>query len=343
MSVRGADISSLPAQEAHGTTYSSNGIAAPLEKILAANGATYVRIRLWVNPTKGDSTLATALALARRAARARLKILLDVTYSSWWSTQRAQPTPAAWADQPLPTLVKTVRSYTRGVLSAFVEQGTPVSIVQLGNEINAGILWPTGKVDTDGSGNWSAFAELLNAGIAGARAVTPGVRIVLHTDLGSDYGAAQAFYDQAMAAGVTDWDIIGVSYYPFWQGNLAALRHNLNSLAARYDRQVLVAEAGYPWTLANTTSTSWVKSAKALPDGRAYPPTASGQARYYAALRAVVRSVPDGRGLGVLIWEPGWLPGVAAVPGQPTPAFANLTLFDDTGAALPALRTAFGG
>lgn len=343
MSVRGADISSLLAEEDNGATYTVDGTAAPLERILATNGATYVRIRLWVNPTNGDSTLTTALAIARRATAAGLKVFLDLHYSDWWADPSSQQTPAAWAGQPLPTLVATVRAYTSGALSAFAKQGTPVSMVEIGNEIDAGILWPTGRVKLDGTGNWSAFAELLNAGITGARAVTPGVTIVLHTALGSDNGAAQAFYDHVVAAGVTGWDAIGLSYYPYWQADLAALQNNLDRLAARYGRPVLIVETSYPWTLADTTSASWVNTATTLPDGQAYPATESGQAAYYTALRNVVRAVPDGRGLGLLVWEPGWLPGVAAVPGRPTPAFANLTLFDAAGHALPAVSTAFGG
>jgi arabinogalactan endo-1,4-beta-galactosidase len=329
------------AEERTGTQYSSNGVGAPLEQILAANGANYVRIRLWVNPADGSSDLANALAIGRRATAAGLKIFLDLHYSDWWADDTTQTIPAAWAGQSLTALTSTVRTYTTGVMSAFANQGTHVSMVEVGNEIDAGILWPIGKVSLDGSGNWAAFGQLLNAGIAGARAAEPTVKIVLHTALGSDNGAATAFYYHVIAAGVTNWDILGLSYYPFWQSNLAALSSNLDSLANRYARPVLIVETSYPWTLSNTTSSSWVTTTAALPDGALYPPTPAGQAGYYSALRNVVAAVPSGRGLGFLAWEPGWLPGVAAVPGQTTPAFANLTLFDNSGSALPALSQAF--
>jgi len=158
-----------------------------------------VRLRLWVDPPAGYSDLQSVLAMARRAKAAGMRILLDPHYSDFWADPQKQPTPAAWAGQDLPTLAATVRAYTRDALNALSAQGTPAQMLQLGNEIRNGILWPTGQLD-----------------------------------------GTQA-----------KWDVIGLSYYPFWHGTLSQLRTNLDDLSQRCRRDIAVVETQYGWTLDN--------------------------------------------------------------------------------------------
>jgi arabinogalactan endo-1,4-beta-galactosidase len=339
--VRGADVSSTLAEEAAGTTLSSDGRIQPIEQILAAAGANYVRLRVWVDPLAGDNDEETALTLARRAHAAGLKIFLDLSYSDWWTDTTRQAPPKAWAGQTPSQLTRTVRSYTQHVLADFARQGTPVSMVEIGNEIDRGILWPDGRVGPDGRGNWSMLARFVNAGIAGARAADPSVRIVLHVSVGSDHRAAVSFFDHLTAAGVHDFDVIGLSYYAYWQRSLDALGDTMDGLARRYHRPVLIAETDYPWTLSGNPADRWVTDRAQLPDAKRFPPTPAGQAAFFVALRRVISEVPDGRGLGLIDWEPGWLPGVSAGPGQSDAAFSNLTMFDTRGRALPSLDVAF--
>jgi arabinogalactan endo-1,4-beta-galactosidase len=134
------------------------------------------------------------------------------------------------------------------------------------------------------------------------------------------------------------FDVIGLSYYPFWHGSLAALRSNLNDLATRYGRDLVLAETSYPWTLGNGDQLgNLIGSPSQLPDGGSFPATPTGQAGYFEQLRAVLAAVPSGRGGGFFDWEPGWLPGVGWSPGQGNPN-DNLTMFDWSGNALPSLN-----
>src|SRR5262245_2964267 len=133
--VRGVDISFTLQEESVGKVYRDGGTARPVERILSARGANYVRLRVWTAPPAGYSTLQSALTLGRRAAQAGMKILLNLHYSDFWADPGKQPTPAAWAGQNLSTLANTVRNYTRDAVSAFARQGSPISMIQVGNEI----------------------------------------------------------------------------------------------------------------------------------------------------------------------------------------------------------------
>jgi arabinogalactan endo-1,4-beta-galactosidase len=151
---------------------------------------------------------------------------------------------------------------------------------------------------------------------------------MVHIDRGGDNGGSRYFLDHVLAQGVR-FDVIGQSYYPMWHGSLADLRQNLNDLAVRYGKDIVVAEAAYPWTLDNGDQLgNFVTSPDQLPDGAAYPATRQGQAACFEALRSVLGQVPGGHGAGFLDWEPG--------AGNPND---NLTMFDFQGAALPSLQS----
>lgn len=324
----GHDLSFAVQEAAAGATYTDHGRAAPPEKILAAHGANYVRLRLWVNPPAGYSDLPSVLAMARRAKAAGMRLLLDPHYSDFWADPQKQPTPQAWADQDLPTLARTVRTYTRDVLDKLRAQGTPADMLQLGNEIRNGMLWPTGRVDWDTGTGWDALGTLLRA------AAGPTPRFVVHFDQGGDNAWSRSFYDHILAQRVPV-DVIGLSYYPFWHGTLSDLRANLNDLARRYHRDVAVVETQYGWTLDNGDGLGnflWQES-QLVPG---YPATPNGQLGFLSDLLSIVAAVPGHRGAGVFYWAPEWIPGVGWAPGEGTPN-DNLTLFDFQGRALPAV------
>jgi arabinogalactan endo-1,4-beta-galactosidase len=337
--IRGADVSFTLQEEAVGTRFSDCGRVRRVEDILAQHGATYVRLRVWTNPPAGYSDRAAALTLARRARRAGLKVLLDLHYSDFWADPAHQTTPAAWADQDLPTLATTVRTYTRDIVAEFARHGAPVDMVQVGNEITAGMLWPLGQIYQDDRQHWPEFTTLLAAGIAGARAGNPrghNLEVMVHIDRGGDNGGSVWFYDHVRDAGV-DFDVIGLSFYPFWHGPMTALQQNLDDLAARYGKPLVVVETAYPWTTADGDDlANFITSADQLPDVDRFPPTPAGQAAYFEALREVLRGVPGGLGAGFVDWEPEWVPGVGWEPGAGNPN-DNLTMFDFAGRALPSL------
>jgi arabinogalactan endo-1,4-beta-galactosidase len=266
-----------------------------------------------------------------------MQVLLDLHYSDSWADKDHQTVPARWVDQDLPTLAGTVRSYTRETVATFAAQGTPVDMVQVGNEVTSGMMWPQGQVYRDGHEHWDGFVALLQAGLQGAGEGASGpLRTLVHVDRGADNGGARYFYDHVLGAGI-GIDVIALSYYPFWHGPLAALQANMTDLAQRYGKDVLVVETSYPWGLPRGDGVSYVvASAEQLPEAQRFPATPAGQAAYFEALRAVVQQVPESRGLGFLAWEPAWLSGVGWGPGPRNP-YANLAMFDPYGVGLPAL------
>jgi arabinogalactan endo-1,4-beta-galactosidase len=336
--VRGADISFTLQEEAVGRTVTDNGEALPVEQILARHGANYSRLRVWVDPPAGTSDLRAALTLAARAHAAGTKLLLDLHFSDTWADRHYQQTPAAWANLGTDALQATVEGYTRETVAAFARQGTPVDIVQIGNEVTNGFLWPAGQIYQNGGEHWAGFTDLLRAGIKGAKEASPAQApaIMIHTDTGGDADASTYFFDHLQQHDVA-FDLIGLTYYPFWNGSLADLSRNLDNLASRYGKDIVIAETAYPWTLSSgEDGPTVVNNMLALPDAALYPPTAQGQEKFLQALGKVLREVPGGHGAGFFYWEPGWLPGVAA-DAHTGNTHNNLTLFDWWGKGLPAL------
>lgn len=337
---RGADISFTLQEEAIGTQVRAptNAPVQPIEQILVDHGATIARLRVWVSPPAGYSDQASLLVLAKRAHAAGLALLVDLHYSDFWADPSAQTIPAAWAGQSLSELVDTVREYTTQICRALIAQGTPPDIVQIGNEVSNGMLWPLGRVNTgDRSDNWSAFGRLLNAGIQGVHAATARTQTLLHIPATTEPADAAETLRNVSAQGV-DVDLIGLSYYPFWHGPLSTVKTLLDTLADEFAKDLVIVETAYPWTLDPGGETEiYASSADSLPEADLYPPTPQGQAAYFAALKNILADVPNQHGVGLVDWEPGYLPGVGAHPGKGNP-YNNLTMFDHAAVGLPSLE-----
>lgn len=332
--VLGHDISTLQQEESIGKTFSDGGQVLPLETILVRRGTTYIRERLWVNPPMPFNDLSHVLAMARRIKAAGMKFLLDFHYSDFWADPGKQTTPNAWQGQSLSTLSTTVYNYTVSVISSLVAQGTAPDMVQTGNEVTNGMLWPTGEIYVGSSQNWSAFTTLLKSAIAGVRAASPSTRVMVHVDRGGDNGGAEYFYDHILAQEVS-FDVIGLSYYPWWHGPLSNLQANLNALSPRYGKDIVVVETAYPWTLANGDSTANdVSSSSQLLSG--YAASTAGQLAYIKEIISIIKAVPNGHGIGLVYWEPAWIPGVGWEPGAGN-AWDNLTLFNYSGQSLSSI------
>jgi arabinogalactan endo-1,4-beta-galactosidase len=341
----GADLSFTPQELAAGAKFTYHGQQQSPVQIMRENGANYVRMRLWVDPPPGYSDLASDLALARSVHSAGMKIYLDIMYSDFWADPQHQNIPAAWQGQDLAQLTSTVQSYTRQVISAFARQGTPVDMASIGNEIRNGILWPVGEVnDPSNPADYDNLATLLKAGVAGARAGNPPghqLLIMMHYDQGGNNSLSQAFFQNLVAQGVP-FDVIGLSYYPFFHGAISAMRQNVDALAGQFHKKIVIAETQYPWTLANGNSPigdstgNFVWQPSQLSSG--YPASPGGQLSFVTDELSILAQVPDGLGAGLFYWAPDWIPGVPWEPGTGigTPN-ANLTLFNSEGVALPSV------
>jgi arabinogalactan endo-1,4-beta-galactosidase len=266
-----------------------------------------------------------------------MKIYLDIMYSDFWADPQHQDIPAAWQGQDLSQLTATVRSYTQQVVSAFAKQGTPPGLVSIGNEIRNGMLWPVGQVDPDAGTGYDNLATLLKAGVAGARAGNPPghrLQIMLHYDQGGNNKLSQAFFQNLVSRGVP-FDVIGLSYYPFFHGTISQMRGNVDALAGQFRKPIIIAETQYPWTLANGDSTGdFLWQASQVSTG--YPASPGGQLSFATDELSILAQVPDGLGAGLFYWAPEWIPGVGWEPGAGTPN-DNLTLFDFQGRALPSI------
>jgi len=317
----GADVSFLASAEQQGIVFQENGQPRDVLETLRAHRYNWVRLRVFVDPAsnadKLPNDLAYTIALAKRAKARGFHLLLDLHYSDTWADPEKQFTPAAWSKLKHKQLAAQVFSYTRDTIAAFAQAGVMPEMVQVGNEITHGMLWPDGKLPD----NWDNFADLLKAGEAGVeagRGAQPRPRIMIHIERSGDYDAAVWFFDNLIAHHVS-FDVMGLSYYPMWHGNTTKLRGNLHDLALRYRRPIIVVETAYNWTPGDFIG----KKAE-------FTESPEGQKTFLQTVDAAVRAIPNGLGQGVFWWEPAVSPG----------PIAGRALYDDKHNALPAI-TAF--
>jgi arabinogalactan endo-1,4-beta-galactosidase len=341
----GADISTLETVERAGARFSIDGRPGEALPILQAAGIGWVRLRLWHTPHEGggDNDLALTTRLARRAKAQGLRVLLDLHYSDFWADPGRQDKPAAWATLHGEALAHAVRGYTADVLRHLRANGAAPDMVQLGNEINGGLLWPDGKTwqqtPEEQVGGEASLIALLRAAFAAVREADArdGGRlpVMLHLAGGGDNALFRHLFDLFTREGL-DYDVIGLSHYTYFHGPLAGLRANLADLSARYGKPLVVVETAYGYTLDNVDSQPNVFDAERAAAG-GYPATPAGQAQ---ALREVIEAVAAApQGAGVFYWEPAWLarPGAGWRHGEGN-GWENQALFDAEGRALPALR-----
>lgn len=274
----GADISWLQSQEDRGTTFSDGGVAGDAIEIMRDNGFNYIRLRIFVNPRSelgysqrdGYCDLEHTLAMAKRIKDAGIYFLLDFHYSDNWADPAKQIMPQAWQTLSYEEVCDEVYKHTKSTLEALVEQGTAPDMVQVGNEISNGMLWPYGSVRH----SFEGLCGLVKEGVRAVREVTPDAEIMLHVALGGQAEESVRFFD-AMAEYGVEYDLIGQSYYPEWHGTLEELETNLKAMAKRYKKPLIVVE----------------------------------YRDHFLAIDRIVRSLPRGLGRGTFIWEatsPQW-------------------------------------
>ncbi|HWX19116.1 MAG TPA: glycosyl hydrolase 53 family protein [Candidatus Binatia bacterium] len=307
----GADLSFLKQAEEGGTVFKDQGRPKPGLQIFKDHGYNWIRLRLFHTPTRLPNNLEYTLALAKDARKLGYKLLLDFHYSDTWADPGKQFIPKAWEGKSHTELAQAIHDYSRDTIAAFSRAGVLPDMVQIGNEISHGILWPDGKLPD----HWDNFAELVKAGIKGVQAGSgeaPRPRIMIHIDRGGDRKGTKQFFDKLDSYGVV-FDAIGQSYYPWWQGSLLDLRENLAFMAETYDKDIFVVETAYNWRTAEYKQ-------KPAP----FPETPEGQWAFLEEVNRIVLAVPHQRGKGIFWWEPA----VAAGP-------KSRGMFDNDGNALP--------
>ncbi len=291
----GADLSFLKQSEDRGTVFKDCGEAKPGLQIFKDHGYNWIRLRLFHTPTQLPNSLEYTIALAKAAHQLGYKLLLDYHYSDTWADPGKQFIPKAWEGLSHEQMVQALLDYTKQTTSAFREAGVLPDMVQIGNEITNGMLWPDARLPA----NWDHFADFIKAGIAGVEAGSgpiggnaPRPRIMIHIDKGGDAAKTKWFFDKLNSYGVK-YDVIGQSYYPWWHGSLNDLRENLIFMANEYHKDIMVVEAAYNWQPREYTK-------KPAP----FAESPEGQKEFLEEVNRTVQATPFGLGKGVFWWEP---------------------------------------
>jgi len=357
--IMGADVSMLAQIEASGGKfYDEKGVQKDCLAILQSHGMNWVRLRLWNAPViahdflTGGITIAAGqsgggindvtrdIALAKRAKALGMKVLLDFHYSDWWADPGKQFIPQAWEGYTLAEMETAIHDFTSATITAMKDAGAQPDMVQIGNEINDGFLWPVGRIS--GPNGYDGFAALLSQAASAIRAVDPSIQIMIHPANGNNNALYRTMFSALVARDV-DFDVIGLSFYPYWHytaGKLAMneLAYNMTDISEYFGKPVVVVETAYAWTLddADTEKNNFGATEE---DKGGYLATVQGQTTFLRDLMETVANVPGGRGLGIFYWEPDWIPVSGA--GWYTnggDGWDNQTLFDTTGKALASMN-----
>jgi len=341
--VAGADFSHLAFFESRGVTYKDGGQVQDGIQILKNHGINCIRLRLFTSsaaqaskdPYDYINNTTYTVPLAVRVKNAGLLFSLDFHYSDTWADAADQAIPTAWTNGlNFTLLLQLMRTYNSNTIATFAAAGAMPDYVQVGNEITQGMLFNYGKVSGNGGTSWSQLGQLMNAAINGIKDATNATgakmpKIIVHIDRGGDWATTEWFFDNLTAQGVP-FDIIGESYYPFYQGSPTNLNICLSNAAVRYGKPVIVAEDAFPYT--NTCPFAWLSQLYG------YPPTPAGQVSFIAALAKIVKSVPNQLGAGFFYWGTEY----QAVSGVNEAGFNTASFFDTGGNVLP-VADAVGG
>lgn len=358
--VKGVDLSTLVELEKCGAKYYNNGKEGDILSILKEYDFDTVRIRVWNDPYAEDGTaygagtndVETSIEIGKRVTAAGYGVLLNLHYSDFWADPGKQIKPKAWKDYGIEELEKAIYDFTLDTVKAFLDAGVNITMIQVGNELSNGLCWPEGKVP-----EYDNIARMVSSGIRACRAVDASIPLMIHLDNGGNNALYREWFDNYTKRG-EDFEYIGLSYYPFWHGTLDMLENNMNDIAVRYGKDLIVAEVSMGYTMEDYASYEKLSPEErkgyatrpALVEKIEYPMTKEGQSDFMADFLNRVAHVADNKGKGFFYWEPAWIP----VPGSgwatpvsleymndPGPCgneWANQALFDYDGNALPSLE-----
>jgi arabinogalactan endo-1,4-beta-galactosidase len=315
----GADLSFLKQAEDRGKIFKDGTNALPGLQIFKNHGYNWIRLRVFVEPVSNNlpNDLPYTLTLAQDAKKLGYKFLLDLHCANSWADPGKQPTPGTWLNLSHKERTKAVFAYTRDTIAAFRDAGVMPDMVQVGNEVTHGMLWPDGELPE----HWDNFADYLRAGIKGVAAGSgkaPHPKIMIHIDQGGSIAKTRWFFDKLNSYHVA-YDVIGFSYYPWWHGTLMDLRDNLAFIARTYHKDIIIVETAYNWRPAHETAD------RVGP----FPETPEGQHDFLDELTRIALQTPDQRCKGVFWWEP-------AVGNRGS--LVSRSFFDEDGNSLPVLN-----
>jgi len=306
--IKGADISTVLVQEASGVTYyNETGEEADLFQILVDAGFNYIRVRVWNDPFDaegngyggGNVDAKAAAEIGKRAAKYGMKLCVDFHYSDFWADPAKQMVPKAWKDMAIEEKQTALYEYTKESLKVILDAGADVGMVQIGNEINNGM---------SGETKWRDIGPLLrNASVAvreTAAEYEKDIQIAVHFTNIEEQDKIFTYANRLQEREV-DYDIFGVSYYPFWHGTMENLTDTLKTLAETYGKKVAVLETSYAYTLEDGDGSGNSVSEKDL--SKDYAANVQSQATCIRDIMAATVAAGEDA-IGVFYWEPAWIP-----------------------------------
>ena len=340
----GGDISLLPEYinaNAKYYNYQGQSVSSPLQ-LFHDEGLNAMRVRLFVNPsdyTGSDKDpnacqdLEYVKSLGKQIKEAGFDLILDFHYSDTWADPAKQWTPAAWVSLTDEQLYDKIYEYTKDALTQMCDAGATPDFIQPGNEISYGMLWGAynasasslKKCYVNSSANWDRFTTLLENAIKACREVCPDAKVILHTERVQQTNVLSNFYTKMKNANI-DYDIIGLSYYPAWHGNLATLESALNAMTTGFpDKDIMIVETGYSY--------AWAIPGTSFDYSSVYPYSDAGQNSYTVDLISLLNKYDNVKGL---FWW--WMEYNAN--GTSLSGWYNAPLFDSrTGRATAALSS----
>ena len=310
--IRGMDASSVLVEENSGVKYYNfDGEEQDVFMTLAQSGVNYIRIRVWNDPFDengngyggGNNDLATAIVLGQRATKYGMKVCIDFHYSDFWADPKRQHAPKAWEGMTVQEKSDALYDFTKDSLTQLLDAGVDVGMVQIGNEINNGMA---------GESLAPSVYTLLLSGSKAVREISDtydkDIQIVVHYTNIEEADKINTIALNLMNFGV-DYDIFGLSYYPFWDGtneNMQAVARNIQD---KYNKKVIIAETSYCYTSEDGDgSGNSFSGTDDLVEG--YGATVQSQA---TMIRDVCAAANEAGVSGVFYWEGVWIP-----VGEPT-------------------------
>lgn len=312
--IMGMDASAVPSLERAGVKYRNfDGQVEDVYKILADNGVTDIRIRIWNDPYDnlhngyggGNCDVPNAVAISKRCAKYGLGVILDFHYSDFWADPGKQKRPKAWAGYSKTQVADAIYEFTKDTLRQIEETNVKITMVQIGNETTSGLCGAT-------TSDWPTMASYMKAGSRAVREVTGqlaegGAKVAIHVT--NPESQNYLAYANNLDAYQVDYDVFGSSYYSFWHGTLTNLASKLKSVHDRYGKEVIVLETSHPFTMRDSDGMGNTYS------GNAATSTVQGQAD---AVRDVIATIADlgDWGLGICYWEGTWIAASTSTNGQ---------------------------
>lgn len=305
--IRGMDASAVLALENSGVTYYNyDGEEQDVFMTLAQSGVNYIRLRVWNDPYDengngyggGNNDVAAAVELGKRASRYGMKVSIDYHYSDFWADPKRQHAPKAWENMDEDAKAEALYEFTKESLTEILDADVNVGMVQIGNEINNGM---------SGETSVSAVMKLLKAGSRAVREVSAAyekdIEIAVHYTNIEDNGAIDGIAANLAEANI-DYDIFGLSYYPFWDGTNENMQTVAKLIQETYGKKVVIAETSYCYT--SEDGDGYGNSLVGTDDlAEGYAATVQSQA---SMIRDICAAANEVGVLGVFYWEGTWIP-----------------------------------